>query len=161
MIIIVVAMNNNRVIGNNNKLPWHCKEDLKHFKEITNGKHIVMGRKTFQSLPKMLPNRHHIVLTRDENFSHDGVEVFNSIDDLLVTYDGRVDLYVIGGADIYNQFMNKCDKIEMTVIDGNHSGDTYFPELPNPHEWQFVYNKKIRDICTFLTFTKRETYDSN
>ena len=160
MIVLVVATDAQGVIGKDNKLPWHCKEDLKHFKEITTGKHIVMGRKTFDSLPKMLPNRHHIVLTRDENFSHDGVEVFNDIDDLLVTYEGKEDLYIIGGAEIYRQFMEKCDKIEMTIINGFHEGDTFFPKIPNPIQWQVTYSGGYEGVCTFLTFTKRILNDN-
>ena len=160
MIILVAAMDQGHVIGFKNKLPWHCKEDLKHFKKLTDGKHIVMGRKTFESLPKMLPNRHHIVLTRDTNFSHENVEVFHTIDDLLVSYEGKEDLYIIGGAEIYNQFMSICDKIELTIISGFHEGDTFFPKIPNEHLWQFVYSGGYEGICTFLTFTKRVLNDN-
>lgn len=160
MIILVAAMNQHHVIGYQNKLPWHCKEDLQHFKKITDGKHIVMGRKTFESLPKMLPNRHHIVLTRDTNFSHEGVEVFHSIDSLLDTYQNKEDLYIIGGAEIYNQFMDKCDKIELTIINGYHKGDAYFPEIPNRHSWQFTCTGGYEGVCTFYTFTKRYMNDN-
>jgi dihydrofolate reductase len=130
MIIIVVARDIFGTIGKDNKLPWHCKEDLQRFKKITMGKKIVMGRKTFESLPKMLPGRQHIVLTKNKDFKHEGVEVFNSIDDLLTAYKGKEDLYIIGGAEIYNQFIDKFDVIEMTVMKGDYDGDTYFPDLP-------------------------------
>ena len=131
MIILVVARDIFGTIGKDNKLPWHCKEDLQRFKRITMGNTIVMGRKTFESLPKMLPGRKHVVLTRNEDFSHEGVEVFHSIDDLLVTYEGKEDLYIIGGAEIYRQFIDKFDVIEMTVIKGDYDGDAHFPDLPS------------------------------
>ena len=130
MIVLVVARDIFGTIGKDNKLPWHCKEDLQRFKRITMGKRIVMGRKTFESLPKMLPGRKHIVLTRNEDFSHEDIEVFHNIDDLLVTYQGKEDLYIIGGAEIYRQFIDRFDVIEMTVINGDYDGDTFFPDLP-------------------------------
>jgi dihydrofolate reductase len=138
MIVLVVARDIFGLIGKDNKLPWHCKEDLQRFKKITMGKKIVMGRKTFESLPKMLPGRQHIVLTKNKDFKHEGVEVFHSIDDLLTAYKGKEDLYVIGGAEIYNQFIDKFDVIEMTVIIGNYEGDTYFPDIPVPTYMEIV-----------------------
>jgi dihydrofolate reductase len=152
MITIVVARDVFGLIGKDNKLPWHCKEDLQRFKSITMGKRIVMGRKTFESLPKMLPGRKHIVLTRNEDFSHEGVEVFHNIDDLLVAYQGKEDLYIIGGAEIYNQFIEKFDMIEMTVIKGDYDGDTYFPDLPSvPTSIKIVENT---DEYMFLTIRR-------
>lgn len=152
MITIVVARDVFGLIGKDNKLPWHCKEDLQRFKSITMGKRIVMGRKTFESLPRMLPGRKHVVLTRDVNFSHEDVEVFHSIDDLLVTYEGKEDLYIIGGAEIYNQFIDKFDVIEMTVMKGEYDGDTYFPDLPQvPTAMEIVEHT---DQYMFLTITK-------
>ena len=150
MITIVVARDMFGLIGKDNKLPWHCKEDLQRFKSITMGKRIVMGRKTFESLPKMLPNRKHVVLTRNKDFSHEGVEVFHSVDDLLASY--QEDLYIIGGAEIYNQFIDKYDVIEMTVIKGDYDGDTYFPDLPDvPTSMEIV---EQTDRYMFLTIRK-------
>lgn len=150
MITIVVARDMFGLIGKDNKLPWHCKEDLQRFKSITMGKRIVMGRKTFESLPKMLPNRKHVVLTRNKDFSHEGVEVFHSVDDLLASY--QEDLYIIGGAEIYNQFIDKYDVIEMTVIKGDYDGDTYFPDLPAvPTSMEIV---EQTDRYMFLTIRK-------
>ena len=150
MITIVVARDIFGLIGKDNTLPWHCKEDLQRFKSITIGKTIVMGRKTFESLPKMLPNRKHIVLTRNENFNHEGVEVFHSVDDLLASY--QEDLYIIGGAEIYNQFIDKYDVIEMTVIKGDYDGDTYFPDLPSvPTHMEIIEDT---DQYMFLTIKR-------
>ena len=154
MIILVVARDIFGTIGKDNKLPWHCKEDLQRFKKITMGKNIVMGRKTFESLPKMLPGRKHIVLTRNEDFSHEGVEVFHSIDDLLVTYEGKEDLYIIGGAEIYRQFIDKFDVIEMTVIKGDYDGDAHFPDLPKvPTSMEIV---EQTDEYMFLTIKRMD-----
>lgn len=154
MIILVVARDIFGTIGKDNKLPWHCKEDLQRFKKITMGKNIVMGRKTFESLPKMLPGRKHVVLTRNEDFSHEGVEVFHSIDDLLVTYEGKEDLYIIGGAEIYRQFIDKFDVIEMTVIKGDYDGDAHFPDLPKvPTSMEIV---EQTDEYMFLTIKRMD-----
>lgn len=154
MIILVVARDIFGTIGKDNKLPWHCKEDLQRFKRITMGNTIVMGRKTFESLPKMLPGRKHIVLTRNEDFSHEGVEVFHSIDDLLVTYEGKEDLYIIGGAEIYRQFIDKFDVIEMTVIKGDYDGDAHFPDLPKvPTSMEIV---EQTDEYMFLTIKRMD-----
>jgi dihydrofolate reductase len=150
MITIVVARDVFGLIGKDNKLPWHCKEDLQRFKRITMGKRIVMGRKTFESLPKMLPGRKHVVLTRNENFSHEGVEVFHSVDDLLAAY--QEDLYIIGGAEIYNQFIDKYDVIEMTVIKGEYDGDTYFPDLPSVPTYMEIVEQTDRYM--FLTIKR-------
>lgn len=154
MIILVVARDIFGTIGKDNKLPWHCKEDLQRFKRITMGNTIVMGRKTFESLPKMLPGRKHVVLTRNEDFSHEGVEVFHSIDDLLVTYEGKEDLYIIGGAEIYRQFIDKFDVIEMTVIKGDYDGDAHFPDLPKvPTSMEIV---EQTDEYMFLTIKRMD-----
>ena len=154
MIILVVARDIFGTIGKDNKLPWHCKEDLQRFKRITMGNTIVMGRKTFESLPKMLPGRKHVVLTRNEDFSHEGVEVFHSIDDLLVTYEGKEDLYIIGGAEIYRQFIDKFDVIEMTVIKGDYDGDAHFPDLPKvPTSIEIV---EQTDEYMFLTIKRMD-----
>ena len=154
MIVLVVARDIFGTIGKDNKLPWHCKEDLQRFKKITMGNTIVMGRKTFESLPKMLPGRKHVVLTRNEDFSHEGVEVFHSIDDLLVTYEGKEDLYIIGGAEIYRQFIDKFDVIEMTVIKGDYDGDAHFPDLPKvPTSMEIV---EQTDEYMFLTIKRMD-----
>jgi dihydrofolate reductase len=152
MIILVVARDVFGLIGKDNKLPWHCKEDLQRFKSITMGKRIVMGRKTFESLPKMLDGRQHIVLTRNEDFSHADVEVFHSVDDLLIAYQGKEDLYIIGGAEIYNQFIDKFDVIEMTVMKGDYDGDTYFPDLPSVPTYMEIVEQTDRYM--FLTIKR-------
>lgn len=129
MISLVVAKSSNNVIGSRNDLPWYLPADLKHFKEITTGHTVLMGRTTFQSIleriQKPLPNRTNIVVTRDNNFSSPGVEVIHSLDDIQTLGD----LYVIGGAEIYKQTMSMADTLYVTEVQATIDGDTYFPDI--------------------------------
>lgn len=127
---IVVAYSLNRTIGNDNKLLWKQSADLKRFKEITSGGTVVMGRKTFQSLGKPLPNRRNIIISR--NFESDGVEVL-SIEDVKKLDS---DLFIIGGGEIYREFLEDCDEILATLIHTRIDGDTSFPELDG--RWMLV-----------------------
>lgn len=126
MISIISACSRNRVIGIDNNLPWNLSEDLKRFKKITTGKKVVMGRKTFESIGRPLPNRTNIILTRDKNYKAEGVLVYNDINCIFADHD---DFIVIGGSEIYNLFINRSDIIELTLIDKDFEGDSYFPEL--------------------------------
>lgn len=142
MITLIAAHDKNLLIGNENKLPWHIPEDLKHFKRITKHKNVVMGRKTFESiilyLGKPLPDRHTIVLTRDSDFSYEGVEVFNDINLLLKKYLSE-DIYVAGGEQIYNLFLEHAHFILSTEVDNEYLGDTYFPNYREDFE-KFDYS---------------------
>ena len=132
MLSIIVAVANNNVIGGNNKLLWHIPEDLKRFKEITSGHTIIMGRKTFESLPGVLPNRHHIVVTRDKSFNiiHSNVEVINNLDIVINKFTNSPEMaYIIGGGDIYSQLIHSVDKIFLTKMFSNFDGDTTFPQI--------------------------------
>lgn len=130
MISIVVAIDQNNLIGKDNGLPWgHLPVDLKHFKNITDGKTIVMGRKTFQSLPNILQNRKHVVLSRGTIQIRDPfVCQYNSIENVLELAKNE-DLFIIGGAEIYKQFAPYADKIYLTEVQGEFIGDTYLPDL--------------------------------
>ena len=130
MLTILAACSKNNVIGINNELPWHLPEDLKRFKSITTGKNVLMGRKTYQSIGRPLPNRTNIVLTRDENFKPDGVLTYNNINDIKSKFD---DIIVIGGEEIYKQLLNDSDVIELTLIEKEFDGDAFFPEIGE--EW--------------------------
>lgn len=138
MIKIIVAISKNRVIGESNKLLWHLPADLKRFKEITTGHAIVMGRKTFQSIGRPLPNRRNIIVTRDDNYEIDGCEVVHSIEEALLL-TGR-DCFIIGGGEIYKQTIDLADKIYLTIIDNDFAGDTYFPEI---NENWFVHQEEV------------------
>jgi dihydrofolate reductase len=130
LITFVVAMAQNRVIGRDNQLPWHLPADLAHFKRLTVGKPIVMGRKVYDSIDRPLPERHNIVLTRDPNLSIPGCTVVNSRDQALAAAGPVEEVAVIGGAQIYELFLPVVDVIHLTIVEAEIAGDTYFPELP-------------------------------
>lgn len=138
-ISFIVATDQNNGIGIDNKLPWHLSEDLKRFKRLTTGQVVLMGRKTFDSLPiKPLPNRDNIVLTRDEDFVAEGCEVLCDIDQVLrlaqlAGETGRT-LFVIGGASIYEQLLPVADRLYLTLIQHSFDTDTKFPAL-NMAQW--------------------------
>ena len=129
-ISMVAAIGKNNELGKSNNLIWRLKGDLKFFKELTTGHVVVMGRKTFESLPKMLPNRHHIVISSNNNFDKD-VEVFNNIDAFLEKYkDYDDEIFIIGGASIYKLFLDYANKIYLTEIDAyDENADVYFPDF--------------------------------
>lgn len=132
-IVLIYARGANGVIGRDGTLPWHIPADLKHFKALTSGKPMIMGRKTFDSLPGQLPGRRHIVLTRSTRWQAEGAEVAATIDQALdLAGDGEV--MVIGGAAIYDAFMPHADRIELTQIHAEYDGDTVM-RAPGP-EWQ-------------------------
>ena len=131
MLSIIVAVAKNNVIGKDNKLIWHLPEDLKRFKMITSGKNIIMGRKTFESLGRILPNRKHIILCNDMemNINDDRVLILDDISRLKDYIDSDEENFVIGGATIYKLLMPLCDKLYITHIDEEFDGDVYFPEI--------------------------------
>jgi len=126
---IIVAMSKNRVIGKDNKLPWHIVEDLKRFKNITMGHAIIMGRKTFESIGRPLPGRENIVITRNRNFKAEGVKVVHSLELATMNRYEDEEIFVIGGAEIYQSALPKVQNLYITMIDQEFEGDTFFPEL--------------------------------
>lgn len=125
----MVAMTPERVIGNKNDLPWHLPEDLKLFKKTTSGHPIVMGRKTWESIGKALPNRQNIVLTRNKNWSAPGAEVIHSPEDLEQLKLQDEEVYIIGGAQVYALFLPYLDQLLVSHVYKNYEGDTYFPNF--------------------------------
>ena len=147
MLSIIVATANNNVIGGNNKLLWYISEDLKRFKEITSGNTIIMGRKTFESLPGILPNRKHVVITRDKNFSVDSdmVEIIHSLDEVLDKYENSTEeAFIIGGGEIYKSTLPFAKKLYLTKVKKDFEGDTLFPTIKE-EEWKvdFASEEKI------------------
>jgi dihydrofolate reductase len=136
----IVAMAENRVIGKNNQLPWHLPADLKHFKELTTGHSIIMGRKTYESIGKPLPNRENIILTRDKNYQAEGCKVVHAIEEAIKLAAHNKELFIIGGAEIYQQAMPYIHRIYLTVVHHYFEGDTYFPALNN--EWREISNER-------------------
>ena len=120
-------MSKNRVIGDSNTLIWHLPEDLKRFRQLTTGNTIVMGRKTYESIGKPLPNRRSIIITRDLDYSVEGCEVVNSLEEALLLSNS--DCFIIGGGEIYRQAIDIADRIYLTLINKEFEGDTSFPEL--------------------------------
>ena len=139
MITLIAACSENRVIGKDGTLIWHIPEDLKRFKKLTLGNPIVMGRKTYESIGKALPGRTNIILSRDKSLRIDGCLVYNKISDILEIFE-KNNIFVIGGGEIYKQFLDKADRIELTLIHKNFDGDTYFPEIGI--NWQVVESQK-------------------
>ena len=134
-IAIIVAMTPQGLIGIDNKIPWHLPTDLQRFKKITMGHPIIMGRKTFESLPGLLPGRQHFVLTRNPNYVAEGCAVITSWAQVEILIDGKA--FVIGGADIYNYALPIAKHLYTTIVHAELEGDTYFPEW-NKDEWQEV-----------------------
>ena len=132
MFSLIVAIANENVIGKNNKLIWHLSEDLKRFKAITSGHTMLMGRKTFESLPGVLPNRKHIIITRDNNYSVDSnqVSIITDLDAFINKHkNSEEEIFVIGGAEIYKQLLPYCNKIYLTRVYKSFEADTFFPEI--------------------------------
>lgn len=143
---IIVAKSENNVIGDCNRLPWHLPEDLRKFREITMGHPILMGRKTFESIGRVLPGRANLVLTRDPDFYHPGVNIYHDLARLLDAYRNSEELFVIGGETCYRQTMNHADKLYITQLHANFSGDTYFPKL-SESEWLETTNEYFPPVA--------------
>jgi dihydrofolate reductase len=136
-ITLIVARATNGVIGRNGTLPWHIPADLKRFKKLTMGSAMIMGRRTFDSLPGILPGRRHIVLTRDRGWSAKGAEVVHSVDEALALA-GDEPVSVIGGAEIFEMFLPHADRFELTEVLGNVVGDTAMPDPRSVGDWREV-----------------------
>ena len=135
IISLIAAMGRNRVIGINNTLPWRLPADLKHFKQITMGKPVLMGRKTYESIGKPLPGRANIIVSSDHHYEVPGCVVVQSIDEALATAAGYEEVMVIGGASFYQQLLPRADRLYLTLIDADFNGDAWFPEI-QPEQWQ-------------------------
>ena len=154
MVSIVAAISNNMVIGKDNSLLWTLPEDLRRFKELTLGHSIIMGRKTFESIGRVLPDRRNIVVSKS-GYSTPGIEVFESIEDAIASCEGEV--FIIGGSEIYKQTISLVDTMYLTHVDVFIDGDSFFPEFGN--EWVEVDNElRIMDDRNpyNMRFTKYE-----
>jgi dihydrofolate reductase len=141
IISFIVAVSENNVIGKDNKLPWHLPADMKYFKNKTWAMPVVMGRKTFEALGKPLEGRTNIVITRQTNWKSDGVEIVHTIDQAIVsaTKQDAKEIFIIGGAEIFQAAMPSADKIYLTLIHNNFEGDAFFPDI-NPEQWELKSN---------------------
>ena len=160
LVSLIVAVADNGVIGRDNALPWHLPEDLKHFKRITLGKPVVMGRKTFESIGKPLRGRHNIVVTRDANYHRDGVTVVHDADAAVRAAADAGEIMIIGGADLFRLFLPKARRVHLTRVHGNIAGDVHWTPL-DEQAWQRV-SAEERDAderhahpLTFETWERR------
>jgi len=144
MINIIAAMSRNRVIGNNGQLPWKLPEDMKYFTKITTDLPVVMGRKTFESIGRPLENRINIILTRDKSYQKDGCIILNNMEDVIKNF-GKENLMVIGGEEIYRQFLPYTERIYLTLIDKDFEGDTFFPDFDKENWIKKSEEKGIKD----------------
>ena len=134
IISMIAAMANNRVIGLDNKMPWHLPADLQHFKKVTTGKPVIMGRKTFESIGRPLPGRRNIIITRNSEYSAEGIETVTTPEDALNLVCDVEEVMIIGG-NIYEQFLPKADRLYLTFIDLDVNGDTQFPDYNKIANW--------------------------
>jgi dihydrofolate reductase len=160
MITLIAAAAENNALGKDNDLLWHLPEDFKRFKQITSGHYIIMGRKTFESFPKPLPNRTHIIITRQEEYLVDGCLVVHSLEEALEISPQNEEVFIIGGAQIYKQALPFADKIDLTRVHIELDADAFFPEF-NTSEWNLVFSEKhFKDEkhqydFTFETYLKK------
>lgn len=145
-------MAKNRVIGRDGHLPWHISDDLKRFKQLTMGHHIVMGRKTWESLGRLLPGRHHIIVSRSPGYAVSGAKVADSIDAAFAACGEDNEIFVIGGGEIYALALPMADRILLTEIDWNFEGDAFFPALV-PGEWQESERLRRKDPANGLAYS--------
>lgn len=159
---IIVAVAKNGAIGRDNQLLYHLPNDLKHFKTLTTGHTIVMGRKTFESLPKgALPNRRNIVLSRQEDLHYENAECYRSLEDALMQCDYTEDVFIIGGADLYKQTIGIASRIHLTLIeDAPADADAFFPAL-DPNQWketgreEHPADEKHAHAYTFIDYIRK------
>ncbi|HPE43104.1 MAG TPA: dihydrofolate reductase [Bacteroidales bacterium] len=159
LISLIVAMAQNRAIGINNNMPWHLSADLKRFKKLTSGHSVIMGRKTFESLPGgPLPNRRNIILSETLNPVPKSCEKVESIAEALRLTNQEQEVFVIGGGSIYEQFLPLADKLYLTIIEADFEADTYFPFI-NYNDWELT-EKEVMDNDLQSDFVYRfETYE--
>jgi len=161
MIILIAAVAENNALGKNNDLLWHLPNDFKHFKETTSGHHIIMGRKTFESFPKPLPNRTHIIITRQIDYHYDGCIVVQNLEKAISACPKEEDIFIIGGGEIYKQSISIADKLEITRVHQAFDADVFFPEI-DLTVWELTseifYSKDKKHLYdyTFQTFIRKK-----
>lgn len=137
MITLIAAVAENNALGKNNQLLWHLPDDFKRFKSVTTGHHIIMGRKTFESFPKPLPNRTHVIVTHQKDYQPEGCLVVDSLQKAINVCPIDKETFVIGGGEIYRQSIDLCDKLDITKVHHIFDADTFFPEI-DLTQWKLV-----------------------
>jgi dihydrofolate reductase len=160
IISLITAMDRNRLIGNNNQLPWHLPADFAHFKSVTMGKPVIMGRKTYESIGRPLPGRMNIVLSRDPDISFEGVACVSSFEQALVLAADAEEVMVIGGSTIYEMLLPRANRLYLTYVDAEFEGDAWFPEFDKDQWFELesvlrkADEKNLYD-CRFVTLEKK------
>lgn len=161
MLTLIAAAGENNELGKDNDLVWHLPDDFKRFKQLTTGHHIIMGRKTFETFPKTLPRRTHVVITRKDNYKKEGIVVVHSLERAVELSKDDPQPFVIGGGEIYKLSMDIADRIEITRVHGTFDADTFFPEI-DPEKWELVAeeyhdkDEKHNYAFTYLTYDRRK-----
>jgi len=161
MITMIAAAAENNALGKDNDLVWHLPDDFKRFKRLTSGHHIIMGRKTFESFPKLLPDRTHVIITRKEDYSPENTIVVHSMEEALKVSKLDDQAFIIGGGEIYKMGMEHADRIELTRVHGEFEADTHFPEI-DKSEWEIVKDQfhdkdeKHDYSFTYLTYERKQ-----
>ena len=157
---MIAAMANNRVIGLDNKMPWHLPGDLQHFKKVTSGKPVIMGRKTFESIGRPLPGRRNIIITRNKDYHASGIETVTTPEAALELVNDVAEVMIIGGGNIYQQFLEQAQRLYLTFIDLDVEGDTQFPDYQSVANWQIedemlmMPDAKNKHSYKFVTLNK-------
>jgi dihydrofolate reductase len=163
MLTLIAATSTNNALGKDNQLVWHLPDDFKRFKALTSNHFIVLGRKTFESFPKPLPNRTHVIITRNRNYeAPEGCIVVSSLEKAIEVCPKEEEVFIIGGGEIYKQSIDVADKIELTRVHTEVEADTFFPEI-DPKKWKVVFEEQhLKDEkhafdFTFITYQKIES----
>lgn len=159
MITIIAAIGKNRELGKDNDLIWHLPNDLKRFKKVTSNHDVIMGRKTYESLGKPLPNRTNIIITQNNNFSAEGCKIANSLEDAL-NICNDLNPYILGGAQVYNQAIEFADVLDLTLVDAQLDADVFFPEIDltiweETTRQDFKADEKHKYGYSFVTYVRR------
>ncbi|MAM19454.1 MAG: dihydrofolate reductase [Bacteroidota bacterium] len=159
MLTLIAAAAENNALGKDNDLVWHLPDDFKRFKRLTSGHHIIMGRKTFESFPKLLPDRTHIVITRKKDYQPEGVIVVHSMEEAIRAAKLDEQAFIIGGGEIYEMGMSHADRIELTRVHAEFEADAFFPEIDR-NKWKIVKDQfhdkdeKHDYSFTYLTYER-------
>lgn len=162
MITIIAAAGEKNELGKENDLVWHLPDDFRRFKKLTTGHHILMGRKTLESFPKLLPDRTHVVITRDRTYHREGVIIVHSLQEALQKAEKDNQPFIIGGGEIYKLGLPVTDRIELTRVHGTFDADTFFPEI-DPDTWELVAKEKHTTdekhaySFTYLTYERKKS----
>ena len=160
MITLIAAVAENNALGKHNQLLWHLPDDFKRFKSITSGHHIILGRKTFESFPKPLPNRTHVIITRQNDYTHEGCIIVDSLQKAINLCPKNEELFIIGGGEIYKQSIDIADKLDITKVHHSFEADTFFPEI-DMNKWKLTSaefhpkDEKHQFDFTFETYLRK------